>query len=139
MDLDYLKNEIIPQRELEIKEGKNLCTAQPIYVVLDLEECIVSGHSEYSPNTNHQGKEFEYGYVDMDLDCESREFAPTDNNMTSPEEITRFWTDTVVAFFFTSKGAHEYLEYQKHNLTNGYVYVFHSGYGNIEMNKIFKN
>ena len=45
MDLNYLQAEILPKREQEIKEGKNLSTRQPIYVVLDLQEIICSGHS----------------------------------------------------------------------------------------------
>lgn len=138
MNINYLQNTLIPRREAEIKDGKNLCTSYPIYVVLDLQENIVSGHSEYSPSTNYKGKALEFGYVDMDLDCECREFMPTDNNMSSPEEITRFWTDRIVAFFLTSEGAHDYLRYQSHNLSsNAYVYVFNAGYGNREMFSLF--
>jgi hypothetical protein len=139
MNLNYLKNEIIPQREKEIAEGKNLGTRQPIYVVLDLTECFVSGHSDYSSNTNKQGKPFEYGYIDMALDFESREFRETDKEIEKPEAVTKLYFDRVIAFFLISKGAHEYLEYQKHNLTNPYVYVFYSGYGNIEMDNLLQN
>lgn len=138
MNINYIKNTLMPMREAEIKDGKNLCTSYPIYVVLDLQENIVSGHSEYSPSTNYKGKGFEFGYVDMDLDCECREFMPTDDNMSSPEEITRFWTDRIIAFFLTSEGAHNYLIYQSYNLSSdAYVYVFNAGYGNREMFSLF--
>ena len=133
MNLEYLKNEILPLREKEIKEGKNICTRQPIYVVLDLQENYVSGHSDYSPSTNHKGLPFEFGYIDEHLEGELRTFKKSDKHMKKPSKITMFYTDRIVAFFFTSKNAHAYLKYQSHNLENPYVYVFYSGYGNREM------
>jgi len=137
MNLGYLKNEVLPIREQEIKEGKNLSTRQPIYVVLDLQENIISGHSEdYSPITNYKNKPMELGYIDESLDYEEMEFKLSDKGMKKPLEITRFFTDRIIAFFLTSKSAHEYLEYQAHNLTNPYVYVFYSGYKNIEMDNL---
>lgn len=57
MDLNYLQNEILPKREQEIKDGKNLATRQPIYVVLDSQENFCSGHSDYEPSTNYRGRE----------------------------------------------------------------------------------
>jgi hypothetical protein len=139
MDLNYLQNVLLPKREAEIKEGKNLCTKQPIYVVLDLQQNIVSGHSEYSSSTNYKGKPFEFGYVDNYLDAEDKRFEESKDGMRRPSEITRFWTDTIVAFFLTSEAAHDYLMYQRHNLKNPYVYVFYSGYGNHEMDALLCN
>lgn len=139
MDLNYLQNEIIPLREKEIKEGKNQATRQPIYLVLDLQENIVSGHSDYSAYTNYKGLNQEFGYIDDFLDSEDIEFNKTSYKMRRPVEVTRFFTDRIIAFFLTSKGANDYLEYQSHNLKNAYVYVFYSGYGNREMDKILQN
>lgn len=136
MNLEFLTNELIPLREKEIEEGKNLATSQPIYVVLDLVENCVSGHSEYSPITNYRNKSFERGYIDDATDLEFKVFKKTDKRMKNPSEVTRFYTDSIVAFFLTSKGAHDYLKYQAHNLENAYVYVFYSGYGNKEMNSL---
>lgn len=136
MDLKHLTNDILPLRKQEIIEGKNCATSQPIYVVLDLQENIVSGHTDYTPSTNYKGLEWEFGYMDERLDPEDREFKLSGVIMAKPIRITRFYTDRIVAFFLTSKGASDYLEYQKHNLNNGYVYVFYSGYGNKEMNKL---
>jgi hypothetical protein len=136
MNIDYLQKEIIPQREKEIEEGKNAATSQPIYVVLDLSENFVSEHSEYTGLTNLRGWPMEFGYIDESLDSEYREFSQTDKKMKEPVAVTKFYTDRIVAFFLTSKAAHEYLEYQKHNLHSGYVYVFHSGYRNIEMDTL---
>jgi hypothetical protein len=134
MDLGYLTNELLPLRKQEILQGKNCATAQPIYVVLDLQENIVSGHTDYTPSTNYKGLDWQFGYMDEKLDPEYREFKLSEVMMKKPIRITRFYTDRIVAFFLTSKGAHDYLEYQKHNLNKGYVYVFYSGYGNKEMN-----
>ena len=140
MDIEYLTKEILPQREIEIAEGKNLGTCQPIYVVLDLREHYASGHNKYASSlTNLKGQPYEYGYIDAALECESMEFCKTDKRMEDPKKVTKFYTDKVVAFFLTSKGANEYKEYQKHNLTKPYVYVFYSGYGNIEMDNLLKN
>jgi hypothetical protein len=139
MNINYLTSEIIPQREQEIKEGKNLGTRQPIYVVLDLQENIIEEHSNYSLPTNYKGVGWEYGYADYDLDSECREFRTSHKGMENPIGITRFFTDRIIAFFLTSKAAHEYLKYQSHNLTNPYVYVFYSGYGNKEMDMLLEN
>lgn len=139
MNLNYLETVILPQRAKEISEGKNLATRQPIYVVLDLIEQYCSGHNDYSLSTNHCGKESESGYFDESLDGEDREFSKTDDDMDNPIEVTRFYTDRIVSFFLTSEAAHEYLEYQKHNLTNSYVYVFYSGYANKQMDLLLNN
>lgn len=138
MNIEYLKNHILPQREQEIKEGRNLCTRQPIYVVLDLTENVVTGHSEYTASTNYLGRDWEYGYIDNSLDAEDMVFTPTDEGMKEPKEITRFFTDRIIAFFLTSEAAHDYMDYQSHNLMNPYVYVFYTGYGNKQMDELFK-
>lgn len=140
MNIEYLTSVIIPQREKEIQEGKNLSTRQPIYVVLDLQENFSSGHNEYSCCTNYKGKDKELGYIDVALDAEEREFSETDKDMENAEEVTQFWTDRIISFFLTSEAAHDYLKYQKHNLTaEAYVYVFYSGYGNQQMDLILGN
>ena len=139
MDLNYLTNEILPQREKEIEVGKNLGTRQPIYLVYDLQEQFCSGHSEYSPPTNLFGKEWSFGYIDTDPNVEDIEFCEDDSDMKSPEAVTQFFTDRLIAVFLTSKAAHEYLEYQSHNLTNPYVFVAYSGYGNRQMDNLLKN
>jgi hypothetical protein len=139
MNLDYLINEILPVRKKEIEDGKNLSTRQPIYVVLDLQVNYCSGHSEFSPSTNYKGKNWEFGYFDGSLDCEDREFCIDSNGMKSPEEVTRFYTDRIIAFFLTSKAAHSYLKFQSHNLSDAYVYVFYSGYANYQMDKLLNN
>ena len=139
MDLNFLIDEILPQRKKEIEEGISLCTSQPIYVVLDLQENICSGHNEYSHLTNNKEKEQEHGYLWIDLNNdENREFRLTDEGDGIFEEVTRFWTDRFVAFFLTSKSAHDYLKYQSHNLTDAYVYVFNCGYKNSEMYLLLK-
>ena len=139
MDIEYLKSEILPKREQEIREGKNLSTRQPIYVVLDLQENFCSGHSDYSPMTNYKDIDCKHGYLDDSFDSEEQEFCETDEGMFNPIEVTRFYTDRIIAFFLTSEAAHDYLRYQEHNLTGGYVYVFYSGYANIQMDELLKN
>ena len=139
MNLDYLEKVLLPQREKEIEEGKNLATRQPIYVVLELQKNLCSGHNDYSSVTNYADKDAEYGYYDNSLDAEDREFLVSSEGMEDPREVTQFYTDRIASFFFTSKGAHEYINYQGHNLHNPYVYVFYSGYGNREMDALLSN
>lgn len=137
MNIEYLTKELLPQRAKEFETGANLGSAQPIYVVLDLTEKIISGHTDYLHSTNLKGIEHEWGFFDESLDSEDIQFKTSSKRMKQPVEVTRFYIDTFVAFFLTSKGAHEYLQYQKHNLNKGYVYVFNAGYRNIEMDKLF--
>lgn len=141
MNLHYLQNTIVPQRKLEILEGKNLATKHPIYVVLDLKENFVTEHQDdYILLTNHKGVKAENGYILTDIDDdETREFRLTDDEVGDYEEVTRFYTDEFVAFFLTSEAAHDYLRTQSHNLTDPYVYVFNAGYRNPQMDKLLGN
>lgn len=139
MDLKYLKD-TLEIREREIKEGKNLSTRQPIYVVLDLVYQYINGHdNDYLHNTNYKGRPEEFGYIDHDADSEDRVFNTSSEGMSSPVEVTRFFTDRIIAFFLTNEAAEAYLEYQSHNLSDAYVYVFYSGYGNRQMDRLFCN
>lgn len=133
MNLEFLQKEIIPQRTKEIDKGENAATRQPIYVVLSMQENYVSGHTEMTPSTNYRGWSMEFGYIDRDLDSELCEFKKSDKRMKRPESVTKFFTERITAFFLTRKAAKEYLSYQKHNLSDGYIYTFYSGYANREM------
>jgi hypothetical protein len=139
MNIKFLTTGILPIREKEIEEGKNLATRQPIYVVLDLRENFVSGHSDYSSSTNYKGIQHSVGFIDASLDHEDMAFNESKSGMKKPKKVTRFYTDRIVAFFLTSEAAHDYLKYQSHNLSNAYVYVFYSGYGNKQMDQLLCN
>jgi hypothetical protein len=140
MNLEYLKKDVIPQRLAEIARGENAATRQPIYFIYDLVECYASGHNEYSPITNEINKQQEHGYLDAAKDSECQVFKKTDYRMKKPEEVTRFWVDRYVAFFFTRQAAKEYILYQKHNLSKlAYIYVQYTGYANHHMDAIFEN
>jgi len=140
MDIQYLQKSIIPQREKEIKNGDHLATAQPIYVVMDRIIKVAFAHVEISSNTTLSEREPEKGYVDMDpaIETEAREFKESDEDMLLPAPVTRFWIDRPKAFFLTSEAAHNYKKDQSHNLSDPYVYVFHSGYGNRQMDLLLK-
>lgn len=139
MDLEYLKNELLPQREKEIEEGKNGGTRNPIYVVMEEVENYIDGWVEEMFNVhNLKDRNPEYGYVDLELDSDDREFKTSSDDMKDPIKITKFYTDRYVAFFLTRKGAEDYLKYQKHNLRKPYIYTFGVGYRNDEMEKLFK-
>lgn len=138
MNLNYLINTILPQRSKEIKEGKNRGTSNPIYVVMNISVWFCSGWNDYTMNTNLANIEPEEGYIDLAKDDEERKFKMSDKGMKRPEQVTKYYIDRPVAFFLTSKAAHEYLKYQSHNLhKKAYVYVFHAGYRNLEMENLF--
>lgn len=140
MNIKYLQEVIIPQRNSEIEAGLNAGTRQPIYVVMDLNEQICSGHNDYSVTTNRKGLEQKFGYIDLAVECEDRVFKLSDKRMKEPDAVTRFYSDSLIAFFLTRKAAKEYMEYQSHNLSkHAYIYVFYTGYGNIEMDNLFAN
>ena len=139
IDINYLEHIIIPQREREIIEGKNAMTRQPIYVVLDLVENLIEGHSDINPITNYKGLPMTRGYADQSLDSEDMKFFEKEDFMIDPKEYTKFYTDRIVSFFLTSEAAHNYLSYQSHNLSNAYVYVFYSGYRNHQMDQLLQN
>ncbi len=137
MDLHYLRTEVLPTRRKEIELGKNLATAQPIYIVYDLIEHAAEGHSEFlSCNTNLQGVPPKFMYIDRDLS--EPEACQSDNGMIKPEPVTIFYIDRYRAVFLTSEAAHNYLKYQSHNLLNGYVFVHSSGYSNLQMDNLLK-
>jgi len=138
MNYNYLKKVLIPQRELEIKNGDNLATRQPIYVVMDLQEHITSRDEDFTLHCNYKDIPSENGYYDQAED--ETEFSTSSDGMEDPVEVTRFFTDRFIAFFLTSKGAHDYLKYQAHNLSKrAYVYIFSSGYRNSEMDMLLDN
>ncbi|GHT02091.1 hypothetical protein AGMMS49525_04940 [Bacteroidia bacterium] len=140
INIEYLRDVIIPQRKTEIENGKNLGTAQPIYVVMNMREHIAEGHELYISGTNLKDKEPVCGYLDADLDLDSQEVREFDSKMTDPIPVTKFYTDYPVAFFLTAKAADEYLKYQAHNLSkDAYVYAFYSGYRNVEMDNFLNN
>lgn len=140
MNLDYLVNEILPQRAAEIEHGKNLGTRQPIYIVYDMQEHYCSGHNDFTSPTNKRGEDWEFGYIDSGIEGELREFKKSPRKMVDPTEVSRFYTDVFKGFFFTSEAAHDYMKYQKHNLSKkAYVYVEYSGYGNKQMDTLLNN
>lgn len=140
MNKEYL-NELLVIRKQEIKDGKNAATNQPIYVVLDLQEKCAFTHDEINSDTNRRGKEPVQGWIDSEHDGEP-DFI-TDEleavEMKNAIEVTTFWIDSIAAFFITRQGAESYLKYQKHNLTEPYIYTFSTGYANYEMNKLLNN
>ncbi len=135
MNIKYLNDYIIPQREEEVNLGYNFATNNPIYIVFDLIERITSEHSDYDLTCNYADKPMTFGYIDTALD--EPVFSESNFEMESPEEVTKFYTDRVVSIFLTYKSAREYLEYQKHNMENPYIYCFNAGYRNIEADNLF--
>lgn len=142
MNIQYFKKHILPTREKEIEKGLNAATKNPIYFVYDLEERIVSGHTEFPLCCNLKEKDSEFGFLDMDEEPENRVFYPNievNNKFLNLRPVTRFWIDKYKGIFLTREGADNYLRLQKHNLSDeAYIYVHSPGYRNAEMEKLFE-
>ncbi len=137
MDLEYLKQEIIPQREQEIKLGDNQGTAYPIYMVYIPEENYIEGEAVYSLPISSSGRRPEVGYI-LEDDFGGGEFIEglPDDDDEEHKILTRFWVDRYKAVFLTRKAAQEYLQYQSHNLREAFIYVEYAGYDNRQMEKL---
>ncbi len=141
MDIKYLQEKIIPQREKEIEEWKNASTRQPIYIVYNVVESCTTFDSHYSnleDLTLHQYKP-EHWYFKWEKegwDSEDYEWVEDYENA----EISKFFRDVFTAIFFTRKWAEEYMKYQSHNLSDkAYIYTHCSGYANHEMDSLLNN
>lgn len=129
--IDFLK-EIKAERKKE-----ETATRTPVYIVYDLVERFIAGHNDdYELTPNLRRKQKEFGYL-VGEDSEDFEFA-YERDTEEDEEFTRYWTDRFVAMFFTRKAAKEYMQYQKHNLSDPYIYEEYPGYHNRQMDKFFE-
>lgn len=135
MNLEYIKNYIIPQREKEIKEWKNAGTRDPIYIIYDLEKHYIEAETDeyWLETTNLKWKKPKYWKI---VGEDEKEFIEIEDEDVDTIE---FYTDRLVAIFFTRKSAEDYLIYQKHNLSSeAYIYVQYPWYSNQEANMLFK-
>jgi len=124
---------ITAQRQKEIEEGLHYATRAPIYCVIDKDERIVGGHSDYTISPNQ-----EYGYIDEGIEPEDRDFSLSDERMINPVEVTRFFIDRYVSFHLTRKSAADYMIRQKHNLSErAYLFVHSEGYAQYEIEELF--
>lgn len=152
MNIEFL-NQRIAIRNKEIDEGKNAGTRNPIYIVCTRNENFVEGfiqkarikseHSghvgiEFSPTFSEidSNVEFVHGYFDEGEDFESREFCESSEGMAKPIEVTKFESCMYRAFFLTSEAAHNYINYQAHNLNKPFVFVHYAGYRNWEFDNL---
>lgn len=139
MNLEFLKDEIIPQRDKEIEEWEpTWWTRNPIYIIYDITTIVTTIDNEYSNLEDcnlfwYEPENWEYKADDEYI--EEYEWENNDNG-----DCTRFYLDRFVAMFFTRKAAEEYLKYQKHNLSGrAYIYVHNVWYSNREMDGLLDN
>lgn len=136
MNLEFLKNEIIPKREKEIEEWKNLATRQPIYIVYDVDEYYTTYDEQYSCLEMCSYKEISRVHGRVVDDGDQWEFIEDNED----PELTKFYKDRYVAIFLTSEAAYDYMKYQSHNLSKrAYVYVEYTWYANRQMDLLLEN
>lgn len=129
MNLDYIKNTIIPQREIE---DKTATSKNPIYIVYSRNEIVVSGHSDYVSQCHVSSDTPRYSYISR-----ADEDEPTLVDFKTDEPVTVITQPLVAGVFLTRKGAEEYMKYQKHNLRLPFIYEESCGYRNHEMEMVF--
>ena len=137
INVDYFRDVIVPQRLAEINRGENGGTRNPIYVMYNLDQVIVSGHDEFSGlHCNIADISSVHGYLDMSLEDEERVFCTDDDGMSDPRDVTMGYKERFVAIFLTRKGLEDYRCYQSHNLSKPFLYIHYAGYGNREMDSL---
>ena len=103
----------------------------------------MSGHNNWTnANTNYKEKPMQHGYLWVSKDGEETVFMDykSDSEEIVCEEVTVYYTDRFMGFFFTRKGAEDYLQYQSHNLSDeAYIYTFTPGYRNQQMEKLLSD
>jgi len=129
--------EVCEKRAQEIQEGKNRATDLPIYIVYDAKWYIVQGWSNITPALSHKYPNWEYGYYDESLEPESREFCSYDSGMEDPVECSKFYADDFITCCFTLEAAEAFIEAEKHNYSEMYVYVEYAGRRNTQFQNLF--
>jgi hypothetical protein len=132
-------------RQQEIEEGKNAATVPPIYVVLERIFSVCEITSDYSQGTTVFDDDEEYVRVNSDGDempaeqsrDKWREVIAVDEVLYYPV-VKKSFHDRFVTVAFTRKAAEDYIEMDRHNLTNPRIYVFGVNRRNIELLELIK-
>lgn len=143
--------QILLQRWSEIEAGKNYGTRYPVYAVYTMDYLYFDLNQDlYVPSFNrcgleavtgylyNNGSEYEFcetedelvKYVNEHFDKEFDDISEIDEDHYS--EVQKIAKERLVAIFLTSEAAHNYMERQKHNLSQPYVYVESTGYANYQ-------
>ena len=140
-----LINEIKTVRQQEIQENKNAWTVPPLYVVLDVVISVTEHNSDYSQSTSV----FDYQDEYIRADEEGSELEAEENTDKWDETITveeteyrpvmrKGYHDRFVTICFTRKSAEDFIERERHNLSNPRIYVYGIPRRNIELVELGK-
>jgi hypothetical protein len=140
-----LINEIKTVRQQEIQDNNNAWTVPPLYVVLDVVISVTEHNSDYSQSTSVFNYQDEY----IRADDEGSEIEAETNTDTWNEPITiedteyrpvmrKGYHDRFITVCFTRKSAEEFIERERHNLSNPRIYVYGIPRRNIELVELGK-
>lgn len=131
------------QRQLEIYNDEHLCTYPPLYVVYDVIETCCEHDSGFSGSTSLKYDECKYlRYFDEDNWIEAEKDTENWNNVLYLDEmefssvLKVSFHDKFITCCFTKMAANDYIQREKHNLNNPYIFVHHIPYRNIQLTEI---
>lgn len=132
----------------ELKNQDPRGTADPIYCVYEKyeqvvpEDCGEDGHKWYYDCETYTDQEIIDNYKEneeeLDLDDLQYEEELNPNERVCYQKYYYKMLPKFVSPFFTEKAAQEFIDRNKHNLSNPYIYV-HSLWNNSEMKSIRDN
>lgn len=147
--------ELSRQRQKEIKEGKNLITTYPIYEIYSIgkfykeedSDCggCMTKSSEFR-NPKRVAIDSDDGhvlYLDDDEDMKNiveREdgYFDTENEILYSRVLDEYYYDVFQTFCFTRKDAEFFLERNKHNMSEAFIFVNHIPYQNGAMQQFLQ-
>jgi hypothetical protein len=145
-------NNIKTTRQIEILDGKNLATRNPIYLVFQEIYSIASHQSDYQLGRNLRNKQDEYVRYLIDSDSfilanftntdnwdDKIEIKNEDGEIEKYSEVVKIgYHDRFVSVFFTKESADLFIKQESHKLKNPYVYVEYIGNRNWQLQDLCK-
>ena len=141
---------ILIKRWTEMEEGKNYGTCCPVYCVYTMDYLYFYRDQDVFINNYNRcgidpvngflynnGSEYEFCETETELVKYVNEHFGKDYDIDDIDEddysvVQKIAKERLVAMFLTSEAAHNYMERQKHNLSQPYVYVESTGYANYQ-------
>lgn len=114
------------ERQQEIRDGKHLATFPPLYVVYDQRETCCEPDTGFDQSTSLFDERSEVKYVEKD------------DSWEPGEELSVSYHDVFVTVCFTRAGAEDFIQAERHNLSNPRIYVHYIPRRNHELVAIGK-
>lgn len=131
------------QRQQEISNGEHLSTFPPLYVVYDIIETCSEHNSDYTNSTSFKYNEDEYrrynnesGWIKAEENTGNWDDIIYVDDVEYNEVLKTSFHDKFITCTFTRVAAEDFIQREKHNLNNPYIFVHHIPYRNIQLIEI---